>query len=65
MAKTPLTRRTRMAFIRAAAKEGVLFKPSKKGVNWSTQEVARYCVAEKYAPKGYKIGKGYRSLVKG
>lgn len=65
MAKKSLTRATRRQFIRAAARDGVLFKPTKKGVGWSTVEVARYCVEQKWAPKGWKIGKGYKALVKG
>lgn len=62
MAKRFLTRSTRKAFIKAAAKEGVLFKPV-KGVAWSTTELARYSVAEKWTPKGFRIGAGYKALV--
>lgn len=63
MAKKSLTRATRRQFIAAAARDGVLFKPSKKGLGWSTREIATYCVAQKWAPKGWKIGKGYKKLV--
>lgn len=64
MARTSLTRASRRQFIAAAARDGVLFKPSKKGVGWSTREIAAWCVAERWTPKGWKIGKGYKALVK-
>lgn len=62
MAKRFLTRTTRKAFIKAAAREGVLFKPV-KGVAWSTQELARWSVANGWTPKGFRVGPGYKALV--
>jgi hypothetical protein len=61
-AEVCLTKRTRLAFIAAAKAEGVDFLPE-AGVNWTTKEVAGYCVEHSYAPAGFRIGAGYAAIV--
>lgn len=53
---TCLTKGTRKAFVAQAKREGVDFD------GYSTWEIAYHCVAEGYAPKGFRIGERYTEL---
>ena len=60
-----LCKATRLAFLKAAAKEGTSFPADMvngREVNWSTKEIARWCVENSYAPKGFRIGEGYTAM---
>jgi septal ring-binding cell division protein DamX len=56
VALRPLSKKSRVAFVAAARKEGVDFSGQ------STKAIAEFCVTEGYAPKGFTIGAGYTAL---